>query len=77
MHILAMEPSWHFMKKTGCLRCQSMSTVAGLKVVTLSRVRQATVEDRAGGEARNLPVPEGLNDTEFNYLIDNCRIATN
>ena len=29
-----------------------------------------SVEDRAGGEARNLPVPEGLNDTEFNYLID-------
>ena len=28
------------------------------------------VEDRAGGEARNLPVHKGLNDTEFNYLVD-------
>ncbi len=29
-----------------------------------------TVEDRAGGEARNLPVHRGLNDSEFDYLID-------
>ena len=29
-----------------------------------------TAEDRAGGEARNLPVHKGLNDTEFNYLVD-------
>ncbi|NQW00799.1 MAG: acetoin utilization protein AcuC [Rhodospirillales bacterium] len=27
-------------------------------------------EDRAGGMARNLPVPGGLNDTEFGHLID-------
>jgi len=29
-----------------------------------------TLEDRAGGVARNLPVPRSLNDTEFTYLID-------
>jgi acetoin utilization protein AcuC len=28
------------------------------------------LEDRAGGNARNLPVPPGLNDTEFAFLID-------
>ncbi len=27
------------------------------------------VEDRAGGAARNLPVPPGLNDTEFRMLL--------
>ncbi|MXP61974.1 acetoin utilization protein AcuC [Roseomonas sp. M0104] len=26
------------------------------------------LEDRAGGHARNIPVPPGLNDSEFNYL---------
>lgn len=26
------------------------------------------LEDRAGGHARNIPVPQGLNDNEFNYL---------
>lgn len=26
------------------------------------------LEDRAGGHARNIPVPQGLNDTEFAYL---------
>ena len=34
-----------------------------------------SVEDRAGGMARNLPVPKGLNDTEFNYLIDTVAMA--
>ncbi|MGI3779035.1 MAG: acetoin utilization protein AcuC [Janthinobacterium lividum] len=28
------------------------------------------VEDRAGGAARNLPVPAGLNDTEFRFLLE-------
>lgn len=28
------------------------------------------LEDRAGGMARNLPVPKGLNDAEMLYLID-------
>src|SRR3712207_1002613 len=27
-------------------------------------------EDRAGGAARNLPVPRGLNDTEFRHLFE-------
>ncbi|PHK96759.1 acetoin utilization protein AcuC [Pseudoroseomonas rhizosphaerae] len=27
------------------------------------------LEDRAGGHARNIPVPQGLNDTEFAYLL--------
>jgi acetoin utilization protein AcuC len=27
------------------------------------------IEDRAGGLARNLPVPEGLNDTELAFLV--------
>ncbi|MEE8271740.1 MAG: acetoin utilization protein AcuC [Alphaproteobacteria bacterium] len=27
-------------------------------------------DDRAGGMARNLPVPEGLNDTEMNYILE-------
>ncbi len=29
-------------------------------------------EDRAGGAARNLPVPQGLNDTEFRWLMDHA-----
>lgn len=29
-----------------------------------------TLQDRAGGVARNLPVPRGLNDSEFAYLIE-------
>jgi acetoin utilization protein AcuC len=29
-----------------------------------------SIEDRAGGKSRNLPVHSGMNDTEFNYLID-------
>ncbi len=29
-----------------------------------------TAEDRAGGAARNLPVPQGCNDSEFLYLLD-------
>jgi acetoin utilization protein AcuC len=29
-----------------------------------------TVEDRAGGMARNLPVPPGFNDSELYYLMD-------
>ncbi len=28
------------------------------------------VEDRAGGAARNLPVPKGFNDSEMEYLIE-------
>jgi acetoin utilization protein AcuC len=28
------------------------------------------VEDRAGGAARNLPVPRGFNDSELDFLID-------
>lgn len=28
------------------------------------------LEDRAGGAARNLPVPEGLNDSEFVFLVE-------
>jgi acetoin utilization protein AcuC len=27
-------------------------------------------EDRAGGMARNLPVPQGFNDTEMDYLVE-------
>ena len=30
------------------------------------------VDDRAGGEARNLPVPRGLNDSELDYLMVNA-----
>lgn len=30
------------------------------------------VEDRAGGAARNLPVPRGLNDSELDYLMVNA-----
>ena len=30
------------------------------------------VEDRAGGMARNLPVPTNFNDTEMAYLLDNA-----
>ncbi|HJS84670.1 MAG TPA: acetoin utilization protein AcuC [Acetobacteraceae bacterium] len=29
-------------------------------------------EDRAGGGARNLPVPQGFNDSEFLYLLDHA-----
>lgn len=32
--------------------------------------RTGKVEDRAGGSARNLPVPAGLNDSELAHLID-------
>lgn len=32
--------------------------------------RTGAVEDRAGGMARNLPVPRGLNDSELEVLID-------
>lgn len=28
------------------------------------------VEDRAGGSARNLPVPEGFNDSEMQFVVD-------
>ena len=30
------------------------------------------VADRAGGAARNLPVPRGFNDSELSYLMDNA-----
>ena len=30
------------------------------------------IDDRAGGEARNLPVPAGLNDTELAFLMNNA-----
>ncbi|GAB4370756.1 MAG: acetoin utilization protein AcuC [Kiloniellaceae bacterium] len=29
-----------------------------------------SADDRAGGAARNLPVPEGFNDTEMDFLMD-------
>jgi acetoin utilization protein AcuC len=29
-----------------------------------------SVEDRAGGSARNLPVPQGFNDSELAFLVD-------
>jgi acetoin utilization protein AcuC len=32
--------------------------------------RTGKVEDRAGGSARNLPVPRGFNDTEMAYLME-------
>jgi acetoin utilization protein AcuC len=32
--------------------------------------RTGGVDDRAGGTARNLPVPQGLNDSEFRYLVE-------
>jgi acetoin utilization protein AcuC len=32
--------------------------------------RTGRVEDRAGGSARNLPVPKGFNDSELAYLLD-------
>ena len=32
--------------------------------------RTGRAEDRAGGSARNLPVPPGLNDTEMRVLLD-------
>ena len=32
--------------------------------------RTGKVEDRGGGSARNLPVPDGLNDSELAWLID-------
>ncbi len=31
-----------------------------------------TLADRAGGQARNLPVPKGMNDSEMTYLLDNA-----
>lgn len=34
--------------------------------------RTGPVEDRAGGAARNLPVPRGFNDSELNYLIEHA-----
>lgn len=34
--------------------------------------RTGPVEDRAGGTARNLPVPAGFNDTEMAYLLDDA-----
>lgn len=37
---------------------------------TSSPGEPGTIEDRAGGQARNLPVPQELNDTEFAFLID-------
>ena len=30
------------------------------------------IDDRAGGSARNFPVPPGLNDTEFEYLLEDA-----
>jgi len=30
------------------------------------------IDDRAGGRARNLPVPKGFNDAELAYLVDNA-----
>jgi acetoin utilization protein AcuC len=32
------------------------------------------LEDRAGGEARNLPVPRGLNDDEMAYILQNMLV---
>ncbi len=32
--------------------------------------RTGAAEDRAGGHARNFPVPAGLNDTEMRYLME-------
>lgn len=32
--------------------------------------RTGAAEDRAGGLARNLPVPAGFNDSELDYLVD-------
>ncbi len=29
-----------------------------------------TLDDRAGGQARNLPVPEGFNDSEMDFLME-------
>ena len=37
--------------------------------------RTGLAEDRAGGSARNLPVPRGLNDTEHRFLMDNAVLA--
>ncbi len=34
--------------------------------------QQGGIMDRAGGAARNLPVPPGLNDDEFEALIEGC-----
>ncbi|WP_404379403.1 acetoin utilization protein AcuC [Caenispirillum salinarum] len=34
--------------------------------------RTGPVEDRAGGAARNLPVPRGFNDSELDYLIEHA-----
>jgi acetoin utilization protein AcuC len=31
-----------------------------------------TVQDRAGGQARNLPVPAGFNDSELDYLLEHA-----
>lgn len=36
--------------------------------------RTGPVEDRAGGTARNLPVPAGFNDTEMSYLLDHVTL---
>ncbi len=33
---------------------------------------QGEVHDRAGGMARNLPVPPGFNDSEMEYLLENA-----
>lgn len=34
------------------------------------------IEDRGSGNARNLPVPQGLNDTEFRFLLDEAIMPT-
>jgi acetoin utilization protein AcuC len=34
--------------------------------------RAGTVQDRAGGQARNLPVPPGFNDSELDYLLEHA-----
>ena len=34
--------------------------------------RAGTVQDRAGGQARNLPVPAGFNDSELDYVLEHA-----
>ena len=36
----------------------------------MRRGGSGSLQDRAGGTARNLPVPEGFNDSELDYLME-------
>ena len=41
-------------------------------MVASHRRLDVVVDDRAGGTARNLPVPKGFNDSELQFLMENA-----